>query len=292
MALVLFRTGDLVKWLVLGFAAWLAGLTGGNHGFQLHFPMPPLGDWGGEVTTTGSGFSRGGWLIEPAKALLGSVAVLWVVGALLALIVLLTWLSSRGRFIFLDGLVRNRAEIVEPWRRLGRVADSLFVWRLVLGAAFLALAAVGLGAVLWPAYIGGEVGLLASWMVAVPLGLLGMMLGLTAVYAFVFLDHFVLPLMYRFELSGREAWSRFLTLFRAYPGWLLLYGPVLLVLKIAAGLAVFAVIVLTCCLAGCLLMIPYLGAVLLLPVLAFFRLFGLEFLMRLDPAVDPYPRED
>ena len=57
--------------------------------------------------------------------------VVFVVG------VVCLWLSSRGRFMFLDGLVRNRGAVVEPWREFRREGNSLFWFRFGLGLALL-----------------------------------------------------------------------------------------------------------------------------------------------------------
>jgi hypothetical protein len=46
----------------------------------------------------------------------------------------------------------------------------------------------------------------------------------------------------------------------------------------AIGALVFATIIVTCCLAGCLMMLPFLGTVLLLPVLVFKRAYPLYYL--------------
>lgn len=58
-----------------------------------------------------------------------------VFAALVAMIVLLLWLSSRSRFMFLDGIVRNGGAVVAPWRNLQRQANSLFAFRICLALA-------------------------------------------------------------------------------------------------------------------------------------------------------------
>jgi hypothetical protein len=45
------------------------------------------------------------------------------------------------------------------------------------------------------------------------------------------------------------------------------------------GLMVLA----TCCIAGCLMALPWVGAVILLPVTVFFRLYSLEYLAQYGP---------
>jgi hypothetical protein len=46
----------------------------------------------------------------------------------------------------------------------------------------------------------------------------------------------------------------------------------------AIGVMILALVLVTCCCAGCLLAIPYLGTVLLLPVLVFKRSYSLYYL--------------
>jgi hypothetical protein len=49
------------------------------------------------------------------------------------------------------------------------------------------------------------------------------------------------------------------------------------------------VVLVTCCCAGCLLLLPYLGTVLLLPVLVFKRAYPLYFLAQFGPEYDVFP---
>ena len=90
------------------------------------------------------------WVSEHLTLVLTAGAAILLVG--LALGILLTWLSSRGEFMFLDGVARDRAAVVEPWHRFRRLGNSLFVFRVILGL-------IGFGAILLIA--GG--GLLLAW---------------------------------------------------------------------------------------------------------------------------------
>ena len=49
------------------------------------------------------------------------------------------------------------------------------------------------------------------------------------------------------------------------------------------------VVLVTCCCAGCLMALPYLGTVLLLPVLVFKRSYSLYFLAQFGPEYDVFP---
>ena len=54
---------------------------------------------------------------------------------------------------------------------------------------------------------------------------------------------------------------------------------------------IFMIVLCTCCIAGCFLAIPYIGTVLLLPVLVFTRAYSLHFLAQFGPDYDVFPRE-
>ena len=54
----------------------------------------------------------------------------------------------------------------------------------------------------------------------------------------------------------------------------------------------FIVIIATCCIAGCLMAIPYIGAVLLLPVFVFRRAYSLYYMQQYGPEFDVIESED
>src|SRR5207249_12008747 len=109
MKKILFQPFDLKKWLVIGFAAFLAGLSGG---FSSSFN--PFSRWSSQ---------RDQKAIAESFRELGSIGQMdwWMIALLvvsglmvLALVLALMWLGARGRFIFTDCIVRNRAAIVAP----------------------------------------------------------------------------------------------------------------------------------------------------------------------------------
>jgi hypothetical protein len=57
----------------------------------------------------------------------------------------------------------------------------------------------------------------------------------------------------------------------------------------AIGIIVLLAILATCCIAGCLLLLPFLGTVLLLPVLVFKRAYPLYYLAQYGPQYDVFP---
>jgi hypothetical protein len=97
-------------------------------------------------------------------------------------------------------------------------------------------------------------------------------------YISLFLNDFVVPIMYKHRISAIQAWSKFLLLFIRNMGSFIVYGLLILILKIATTIAVIFLAVLTCCIGLLLLMIPFVGTVILLPISYTFRAFSIEYL--------------
>jgi hypothetical protein len=284
--LILFQPFDLGKWFTIGFCAWLAflGESGGGHGgFNFHVP-------------SGSSHRGGSARHELERALEFVMSnlywilpvVLGVVALLLALWVAFTWLSSRGRFMFLHCVARNEAVVVEPWNAFGREANSLFLFRIVLGliSIVLTLPPVVFGAVLaWRMFVvrrpsvGGVLGLVA-------LGLGVVLVSLVFLLIEKLTKDFVVPLMYLRRRRCRECWGELLGLLRTHAGEFILWLLFQIVLSLVISALVLAAILVTCCIACCLLMLPFLWAVLLLPILVFERSYSIQFLAQFGPDFD------
>jgi len=166
------------------------------------------------------------------------------------------------------------------------VPEYLMFWiRLLLGVVgfllFCVFAAVGVGAAL-PLFR-GDVPNLLSIAVLVVIGLLWVLFGLGLVVVAKLTKDFVVPIMWLRGCDWRAGWSEFGTLLKARPGAFVLYLLFHLLLTLVMGILVIGLILMTCCIAGCLLAIPYLGTVLFLPVLVFFRSFSVCFLAQFGP---------
>lgn len=289
MVEVLFRPFDLVKWLVLGFAAWLAGLTSFNGGGGSG------GSHGGVDYESAAADARevAGGLAEARDYLFEHTAILFLVVlavmAITAFVVLLTWISSRGKFIFLDGVVHNRGLIREPWSRFRRHGDSLFVFRLVFGLVQLAFGLLLASGVVW--LLLAEFGHVEAVGLALIPGLVGMglvaMLFVLAVVVVNFaLDAFVVPIMYRTDLGVLAAWGELWALFSMQAGSFVLCTLLVFLLAILVGAAIITIGLMTCCVGFLLLMLPYIGTVLLLPILVTYRTFTALFLAEIEPGLD------
>jgi hypothetical protein len=125
MRRMLFAPFELARWLVLGFSAWLAGLASSDWGTKLAGNAPDSIDEHALVP-----FEFGELADAITDHLVWLPLILLAVLVVAAILIALLWVSSRGKLVFLDNVVHERAAIVEPWKRLGKLGDSLFWWRL------------------------------------------------------------------------------------------------------------------------------------------------------------------
>ena len=275
MKKILFQPFDLKKWLVIGFAAFLAGLSGGfNSSFN------PFSRWSSQ---------RDQKAIAESFRGLGSIGqmewwmiALFVLGGLiiLALVLVLMWLGARGRFIFTDCIVRNRGAIVEPWRELRVQGNSFFLFSLVIAFVIIALVAIGALGLVLP---------FISWDTDAHPGL-GFWIGLSLflffalclAFGWALISQLMAPIMYRQRCLARRAFAQILELIAANPGPILLYVLFLLVITIAAAMISCAAACVTCCIAA----IPYVGTVILLPIPVTLCAFSLLFLRQFGPDYD------
>jgi hypothetical protein len=129
MKKILFQPFNLSKWLVIGFAAWLANLGGGGGGAgNFNYPDNRREDAHKLSETIGQ---------IPQPVLITGICVL--ICFVLLLIVLFAWLRARGRFILVDCIVRNRAAIVEPWKEFRAEGNSFFLFSLLVVLALIAV---------------------------------------------------------------------------------------------------------------------------------------------------------
>ena len=288
MKQILFNPFDIGKWFVLGFTAWLATLVEANSGGGGSGGTGDLSDAGNEPEVEeviNEGFS---WVQENIEVVFGIGAI--IVAIVIVVVVLLTWVQSRGKLMFLDNVINNRALVGQPWKEYRPEGNSLFIWTLLFSfIVFLIIGAVGGGGGLiiykelsvndmeWTgAAIGSSIGFVGILL------LLGLLFG----YVKVLLEDFVVPLMYQRRLSTTDAWRVFLSLHSQNKGRFVLYFLWSIVLSIGWSFAIMVVIIITCCIAGILMAIPYLGTVLILPMLVFFRALGPTFLRQFGDDYD------
>src|ERR671919_20263 len=275
MKKILFQPFDLTKWLVIGFAAFLASFSTG-----FHSSFKPFSSWSGREDRKAIAESFRD--VGPVGQMDWWLIVLIVIGALifLALILALMWLGARGRFIFTDCIVRNRGAIVVPWKEFRAQGNSFFLFSLLI-----ALCVIGLVVI---AVLGLALPLIAEGSGARP-GL-GFWIGLSLFLFFVLclsigwtlISQLMVPIMYRARSLARQAFAQSVGLIAFSPGPIILYLLFLLVITVAAGLISCLAACVTCCIAA----IPYIGTVLLLPIPVTLHAFSLLFLRQFGSDYD------
>jgi hypothetical protein len=288
MKKALFNPIDLKKWFVVGFTAFLSGLTdcGGNGGSG--GKGRGTVDWE-EIQY----FPQKVWEWLAAHPVWATVIVF---GAclLFVLAILITWWSSRGKFMFLDNVVHDRSQVVAPWNEYRTEGNSLFLWYLVLGAAVFVIVIgylVQCFMTLQGLYEGSE----DLKVLIVPAVLL--FLGLIAIlllngFIRLLLSDFVVPIMYRDRIITLKAIQKFLPLFQTnllhFLGYALFVFFVVLVVAIGVVIVGFV----TCCVGFVLLAIPYIGSVVLLPISYTMRAFSVEFLEQFGSEYQFFPKAE
>ena len=278
---ILFKPFDIGKWFVLGFCAFLAYLGEGGGG----------GGGGGNPGGGGGGPS-GAEVIDWIQANLGVIIVVGLIVLIVMFVIglLIIWLRSRGKFMFLDGVVHNRGAVVAPWKAFRLHGNSLFLFlfALTFGMLVIVMLIVAFGIMLaWPDIQSREFGSASVSAIVIGLPLLfgaGIVYGIIA----VLLEDFVVPTMYLHNAPVMAAWR----IVRAEVlagnlGTIILYFLMKIVLAIAVGVIGLIATCLTCCLAA----IPYLGTVILLPLYVFRRCYSVCFLEQLGPSWKFFPRD-
>lgn len=291
MKKALFQPFDIGKWFTVGFTAFLAGLLDGNGGSggsssRRHGPSESDIEQFFEFPQHAMD-----WLAD--NPLWTSLIVFGVL-FLIALIITLNWLSSRGKFMFLHNVVNDKAEISKPWRAYKSEGNSLFLWRLVYGfiVLFLIVIFFTLGFSLTKEIVLGYDPV--SSYVSDIIGMIFLFLAVMIVTSYIslFLDSFIVPIMFKRRISALQAWSVFLPLMRKHFWNFVLYGLLVLLIVIVIVVAIMLFGFLTCCVGFFILVIPYINAVLLLPVSYTMRAFSVEFLEQFGEEYALFPQPD
>lgn len=262
--LLLFEPFEMKKWFVIGFCAWLATLGKGSGG--------------------GSGGSGG--FGEFKNVIVNHLPVVIIVGTIvilviLAITVLVLWLNSRGKFMFLHCITKNKAEVKVPWQKYSRAGNSLFLFKLAAGVIVFILIALLAGSIIFGIVLlrgsGGQVGWLGVPAIAISVLFL-IPITIVVTLFFKFINDFVVPIMYINGCTCVEGWHQFWELLKLNKWNFTLYILFQILIGIVIGTIIIAAVCMTCCIAGCLMVIPYIGTVVLLPVLVFARSYSLYYL--------------
>jgi hypothetical protein len=287
---MLFQPFNLGKWFVIGFCAWLAGLgeSGGSASYNRGFSNYNNGN---------QGVDQFRHFMEQARDFTLS-NLYWIVPLaictflfLMALWVLILWVNSRGKFMFVYCVALDKAEVTEPWNKYAAPAQSLFWFRIVLGLAGMVVMFPLLGFIallVIKMVLHGEANTVAILLTA---GMAMLVFFFAIVFALIhkFMVDFVVPIQYLRVGKCLDAWGELWKLPCAHAGLFALYILFQIAMGIAIAVIVLFTVLLTCCMAGCLILIPYIGTVLLLPVLIFKRSYSLYFLRQFGGNYDVFP---
>lgn len=279
MKRILFQPFDFAKWCVLGFAAFLSGSWGSN--FRFNFPMK--GDWNFRSTSfhsTGTSESMPSWWLPLIVALV-------IIGLIVGLLIM--WVVSRGRFIFTDCVVKNRAAIAAPWREYRREGNSFFLFSLAVAFLSILMAAASIFLIVLP------LGLFSDWKwtggvgatAVIALVFVGLVWLVFAIF-FAVVSQFMVPVMYRRRCLAREAFVDVSKLVLARPGPIVLFALFGIVLGLALVVVGTVASCVTCCIAG----LPYVSSVVLLPAFVWLLAFKLLFLRQFGPEYDVWATAD
>jgi hypothetical protein len=283
---ILFAPFNLEKWFIIGFCAWLSGLFRETAGGGFNYK-----------------FNNGGAPDKfqiPAHALeFYQTHIILIASAVIAAVILFTvimlvllWLSSRGKFMFLDCLAKNKAHVIEPWKTFKKQANGLLGFRLlIIAAALICITPVGILIVWLSSFVeAGTVNVVIAGMVFFAMLLLAFLvisfIGLVQSLTF----DFVVPIMYLQRTGVFAAWGKFLPLLRQNFWKIMLYLLFkVLILFCMGAIALFIIgLACCCCCIGVVLLIPYIGTVILLPLLSFYRLYSLCYLRQFGSEYDVF----
>jgi hypothetical protein len=286
--IILFKPFDLGKWFVIGFCAWLAYLGSGGGG----------GGGGGR------GDGRAHWDINDVRHQIGEAKgfflenMFWIIPVaiivmlvILCLWILFTWLSSKGRFMFLHCVAENKAEVKVPWAKFREHTGSLFLFRIVVGLVAFAIFGLPLIIVAFsliamlagPTFIMVVPGIIAAALVFLLLGIIFWLIHR-------FTMDFVVPIMFLRTTSCTAAWREFLSLLSMNKARFTLYAFFRIIIGIAIVFIIFLGFCIGCC-CCCLsvfLLIPYISTVILLPVYVFERSYSLYYIRQYGPQFDVF----
>ena len=281
--LMLFQPFDLARWFVIGFCAWLANLMhGGSSGpsfrYETHQNPHVLKEFIQNNIE---------WLIPTGMFIIFLGIVIWLV---------VLWLSSRGKFMFLHCVARNKAEVRVPWSEFGRHATSLFLFRIVVGAIFFASVAIPIlmtaGFIITSTAVGMQ-------NVTALFGIVMIILYVfvvAIVYLLIkkFTTDFVVPIMFLRTTSCIAAWREFIRILSVNKGRFTLYILFQIAIAIVIGIIIPALLCIgVCCLCGLglLILIPYIGTVILLPIPMFVRSYSVYYLQQFGLQYDVFRSE-
>ncbi len=262
----LFAAPTANRWLVLALMTFLSSLGDTT---SLRIPTSWLGDLPNRANA---------WIAESYRTnftmLMGLVSVVGLVS--LAVYLLLLRVASRTDVMFADAVMTGTATFGEPWKRLKKAGDRIWMARIAVQATMFVWVS-GLLAYLLTRYDWDFVSLLRQEALSTTLPFAGLSLLLVgpALIALHILGAMILPIVTAYDVDVLRAVMTFRERVIAHylPDLLLFYFVYWMAWVVATMLTVI-VTAFTCCIAA----IPFVMQVVFLPIAYYFRALSLAFL--------------
>jgi hypothetical protein len=311
---MLFYPFAISKWFVLGFSAWLAIIFnsqgGSGIGGTFYFKFSSSSHLPYVVSRSGS-FLKDVFLGD--VFFVGKVcnylkieqSVFWLIvfgtaaSVLLVVVInlILVWVSSRFKFIFIDNIANNRAEIAKPWEQFKKRGNSAFWWLfsfMLVSVLFMLIVFTIITSQFYPVILDylrtNNFKMSNSSIIISALTMVAFVLGMVILsFTYYFFNEFVMPIMYKKDLLAKAAYREFLKLLKAAPLTFVKFWFLQIFANIVCGIAVILLIITTCGIVVIPLLIPYLWAIVILPVLVFQRSQSMELMAAFGPEYSPYP---
>ena len=282
MLTILFREISLARWFGIGFCAWLMSIGSGNYVRVVN----------NSVRDNAKGADPQQLLETFDAKLLSGEGIAMAIGfalTLFAVYIFLAWLRSRGDFMLVHRWYHPDAPLNEAWAISPKLGRSVWLWRVsvtvctwLLTIPFLLVFWVRVIRPLMEAKWSGDA-VLTMLLPIFGWGSVLVLIGLVFEMLDELLVDFVIPVMYCRQVSVCSAWRSAFSLCNRHPVGIVAFYLLKLGLRILCWVAVFLFIVGTLFIGAVLLLIPYLNAVILLPVTLLFRGYSLYYLSQWRP---------
>ncbi|MBL6996805.1 MAG: hypothetical protein ISR75_00005 [Phycisphaerales bacterium] len=181
--------------------------------------------------------------------------------------------------MLLDGIVKNRGAVKEPWAEYKTEGNSLFLFSVVLGIVLLFCFVLigGVSAIIALPDLQSQTFSGSGVTAIIVGGLLLFFYILICIAISFFMKVLMIPTMYVKRVRAVEAWRiSWNELFIGHIGSSLLLFLMMVLLGIAAASAVMFAICATCCVGA----LPYISSVLFLPITVFFVCYALCYIQQ------------
>lgn len=241
MVRLLFRPFALRKWFALGLTSTFAAYGSYNY----HFNLPSSGEHTHSLPGTGEFVLQ--WMRQHWAMLILAAVLIF----LLSLV--LVWIGSVLKFVYLNQITRNPSAIKEPFARYQPEGLSYFLWMIGFGLIYTIILGVLIALPLLAVFLFVPDSGTAAKVIAVIWAVIaGLPLIIAGSVISIFAEDFVLPVMYIQRMKVLEAWRTFFPMLVRNAGQFAIYVLLLIPIGIALAIAAMAALAIT----GLILALP------------------------------------